>query len=203
MHIYKYTDTHLYLHWTAAQNSDQVICVWIPHTWYPVSDIKYLAPNTYDTWIDTKSVVLHICTQFRMTGGGIDSNIEYQVIVQFACTSTYECHDMQTSSAVWSLCPSIAYIYRREVSDLGLGHGFREMVAKLRTWGYQVGSESACRDWLRRCSFTTLNTYRWIGCIFIIYSTHSTFISIELRTHILIHSSTYNMYSTRGLTHHT
>ncbi len=38
--------------------------------------------------------------------------------------------------------------YRREVVDLGLGHGSEDMWRRLRVWGYDVSRE-ACSNWLR------------------------------------------------------
>ena len=39
--------------------------------------------------------------------------------------------------------------YRKQVSDLGMGHGEREMVKRLLVWGY-AASQRSCRDWLHR-----------------------------------------------------
>ena len=45
--------------------------------------------------------------------------------------------------------------YRREVSDLGLGLGEREMREKLESWGYAVTRE-ACRKWLQQFRLVTM-----------------------------------------------
>ena len=39
--------------------------------------------------------------------------------------------------------------YRREHSDLGLGHSWRELQAVLADWGYTAG-QTICRSWLRQ-----------------------------------------------------
>ena len=39
--------------------------------------------------------------------------------------------------------------YRKEATDLGLGFIVREMVSKLRTWGYDASREG-CQEWLRK-----------------------------------------------------
>ena len=45
--------------------------------------------------------------------------------------------------------------YRTEVSDLGLGIGWRDVKAKLLSWGYRV-TVGASKAWLRRYRFGTL-----------------------------------------------
>ena len=44
--------------------------------------------------------------------------------------------------------------YRREVSDLGLGLGQREMREKLESWGYAV-TQARSRVWLQRYRLVT------------------------------------------------
>ena len=39
--------------------------------------------------------------------------------------------------------------YRREGSDLGMGLGRREMMKRLRMWGYGA-RDRTCKDWLQR-----------------------------------------------------
>ena len=39
--------------------------------------------------------------------------------------------------------------YRKQVSDLGMGHGKREMQKRLYVWGYDA-TKQACKDWLQR-----------------------------------------------------
>ena len=44
--------------------------------------------------------------------------------------------------------------YRREVSDLGLGLKYRDMLEKLESWGYAVTQEG-CRVWLQKYRLAT------------------------------------------------
>ena len=41
---------------------------------------------------------------------------------------------------------SVGTRYREELSDVGLGLGYRDMIEKLAEWGYDVGP-TVCRNW--------------------------------------------------------